>query len=107
MAEVTRYVDDLDGSEIKPDQDGGPVDFAFDGKAYTIDLSAKNRAAMQKVLQPYIDKARRVTKGRRNTTVTLTNAAAVRAWAKEQGMDIPDRGRIPSDVRDAYVNAKK
>lgn len=29
--------------------------------------------------------------------------ATIRAWAKEQGMDVADRGKLPQAVLDAYV----
>ena len=44
--------DDLDGSANAQE-----VSFSLDGIAWTIDLSAKNRAALQKALKPYIAKA--------------------------------------------------
>ena len=44
--------DDLDGSANAKE-----VSFGLDGTSWTIDLSAKNRAALEKALKPYIAKA--------------------------------------------------
>lgn len=33
--------------------------------------------------------------------------AEVRAWAKEQGIDVADRGKIPADVLEQYLNREK
>lgn len=32
-------------------------------------------------------------------------ASDIRAWARERGMDVPDRGRLPREITDAYLNA--
>ncbi len=50
---VVRLTDDLDGSEIRSSK-GGTVQFSLDDKAYEIDLSARNAAALRRTLQPYI-----------------------------------------------------
>lgn len=103
-------VDDLDGSEAAEQ-----VEFAVDGKAYEIDLSAANSAKLREVLAPFISAARR-SGGRRSATAAAPAAPsrpaadrqhnqAVREWAAAQGMKISERGRIPSNVLEAYRNS--
>lgn len=39
-------------------------------------------------------------------TVPAPTTREVRAWAKEQGIDVPARGRVPDSVFDAYQAAQ-
>ena len=98
-------VDDLDGSQAEEQ-----VSFAVDGRSYEIDLSAANVARLRDALAPYISAARR-TGGRRGTAAAPVVSRpstdreqnqAIREWAVQQGMKISERGRIPSNVLDAY-----
>ena len=98
-------VDDLDGSEADEQ-----VEFAVDGKSYEIDLSAANSARLRDALAPFLSAARR-TSGRRRSSSTPAPARpttdreqnqAIREWAQQQGMKISERGRIPSNVLEAY-----
>ena len=101
-------VDDLDGSEATEQ-----VEFGVDGRSYEIDLSAANSAKLREVLAPFISAARR-TGGRRSSgsssapsrpAADREHNQAIREWAKAQGMKISERGRIPSDVLEAYRTA--
>lgn len=94
----TVITDDLDGSGAAEH-----VSFSFDGTAYEIDLGPANRERMQKLLQPFIDAGRRVGRRRPSrTTATRLEAAAIRAWAMDQGLKVADRGRISADVVSKY-----
>ena len=102
----TLIVDDLDGSAAQ-----GTVRFALDGTAYEIDLSAKHNDELHTALRKYVDHARKVRGttresgmkgGRRSSTV---NPAALRAWARENGYDVKDRGRVPGDLVAKYREA--
>lgn len=105
MAKTTHVVitDDLDGSDGAEE-----VSFAFQGTEYTVDLSEKNRVKLEKALAPFIEAGTRVPATRRSsrrgsgTTAGKSDAAAIRAWAKENKMAVPDRGRIPAEVREAF-----
>ena len=100
-------VDDLDGTE-----GAEQVEFAVDGRSYEIDLSAANSAKLREALAPYIAAARRAG-GRRSSPAPAPSRSAadraqnqkVREWAIEQGMKISERGRIPSNVIEAYRNS--
>lgn len=98
-------VDDLDGSEAEEQ-----VEFAVDGRSYEIDLSAANGARLRDALGPFISAARR-TGGRRSSagngavarpSTDREQNQAIREWAQGQGMKISERGRIPSNVLEAY-----
>jgi len=101
---VTIY-DDLDGTE-----GASRVTFAFRGTGYEIDLSEEHQAELGAALAKYIIAARKtgpipVPADRRPTTAPLRrhrDLAAVRTWAREQGFEVSDRGRVPRDVQQAY-----
>lgn len=98
--------DDLDGSEAIE-----TVSFALDGKTYEIDLNEKNAAKLRKALAPFIDAGRKFGRasgaGRKPAPASSngTSPAEIRAWAKSNGYDVPDRGRIPAGVRQAFESA--
>ena len=96
-------VDDLDGSEADE-----TVTFGLDGTTYEIDLNDSNAAALREALSGYVGHARKVTGGARrgrkasNASASGTNTKDVREWAKSQGMEVSERGRISADVQQAY-----
>lgn len=101
----TLFIDDIDGGEA-----AGTVRFALDGAEYEIDLSAKHSDEMRDALKDFIAHARRVgggshraTRGGRRPSVIDTVAA--RAWARENGLEIKERGRIPAEVVARYRQA--
>ena len=101
----TLYIDDIDGSEA-----AGTVGFGLDGADYEIDLSAEHTDELHTALRTYIDHARKVggtsrlaPRGRRGGSAIDT--IAVRTWAREQGIDIKDRGRVPADIVARYQEA--
>jgi hypothetical protein len=93
--------DDLDGSP-----DAETVAFSFDGHSYEIDLGKKNRARLQKSLQPFMDAGRRTAHRRAAKPLrgggSRIDRAAVRAWAAEQGLKVSERGRISAEVMSKY-----
>ena len=95
-------VDDIDGSEAEE-----TVSFALDGREYEIDLSAKNAAALRDAFAPYVGHARRAAGRRRGGRGSNggPSPADIRAWARDNGFDVPDRGRVSTEVRDAYAAA--
>jgi hypothetical protein len=97
--------DDLDGSANAKE-----VSFSLNGKAWVIDLSAKNRAALEKALKPYIAKATEQRGGSRRGKPTRsssrsksrTSLSAIREWARTNGHEVSDRGRISAEIQKAY-----
>lgn len=98
-------LDDIDGSDAER-----TVQFALDGATYEIDLSQENIGKLEQALEPFIEKATRVATARggrsrgRSTSGGggRSKAAEVRAWAKEQGIEVPDRGRVPNHIIEQY-----
>jgi nucleoid-associated protein Lsr2 len=100
-------VDDIDGSDATE-----TVGFALDGVDYEIDLSEKHAKELRNAVSLYVGHARR-TGGRRKSgrrssspaSTAGTSAAEIRAWARENGWDVPERGRVSAEVREAYAAA--
>jgi hypothetical protein len=94
----TLFIDDIDGGEAE-----GTVRFALDGTEYEIDLNTTHSAELRSTLGQYVTHARKVggtaRKGAAHSTVT------VRAWAREQGIGIKERGRVPASVLQQYQAA--
>ncbi len=96
----TLFVDDLDGSEAE-----GTVRFGLDGAEYEIDLSAEHAQALRDALATYVKAARRAGGSTRRpnraghkASANGLNTTEVREWAKAQGIDVKDRGRIPAEL---------
>lgn len=96
---------------LEDDYDGGTaeetVTFALDGAEYEIDLSAQNAADLRNLLAPWVAHARK-TGGRRKRgakPVADTSTSEIRAWAQANGHDVSSRGRVSSQVREAYEQA--
>lgn len=108
---IVSLVDDLDGGQA--DQ---TVQFGFEGKNYEIDLSSDNAARLRNALADYVAAARRPSASRRGAKVAAGSSGgsgntaavdreqnqAIRDWARKRGMKVSERGRIPSDVLEAY-----
>ena len=102
-------VDDIDGSIA--DQ---TVPFSLDGVSYEIDLSDKNAGKLRDEFASWIGHARRSggrrTTGRRpaggsSTTSSRRDLSAVRGWARANGHQVSDRGRVSAAVQEAYDKA--
>ena len=96
--------DDLDGSEASQ-----TISFGLDGTTYEIDLNDKNANKLREALAPYVGHGRKVgNTGRRGGRKSVAASAAgpsakeVREWARANGYDVPDRGRVSAEVRSAY-----
>ncbi|AQT81038.1 hypothetical protein B1R94_19905 [Mycolicibacterium litorale] len=131
---VRQLIDDIDGTEI-PDGGGERIEFSFRGVAYHIDLSSSNAAKFAKALKPYIEageKANGAVRARRNgdgatkassrgrarrsnsNGRSKTNGnghrsadqmAAIREWARNNGHEVAERGRIKAEVVEAFAAA--
>jgi Lsr2 len=103
----TFFIDDLDGSEAE-----GTVLFGLDGTQYEIDLSTTHAKELRTALARYIEAGRRITgtsrragqAGRKALASGVSNTG-VRAWAKTQGIEVKERGRVPADVIAQYQAA--
>ncbi|GAA2131477.1 Lsr2 family protein [Nocardioides bigeumensis] len=98
-------VDDLDGSEASE-----TISFGLDGATYEIDLNDKNAGKLRDALAPYLGHARKVTgagrRGRKSSGGgSGPNPKQVRDWARSNGYEVSDRGRVPADVIAAFEAA--
>ncbi|MFF3416808.1 Lsr2 family protein [Streptomyces sp. NPDC002698] len=100
---------------LTDDLTGGDADetlaFSIDGKSYEIDLNDKNAAKLRKALAPFVEA------GRKQSTKAAAGArrgapkpagedtAVIREWAKQNGLEVNDRGRVPASIREAYHKA--
>lgn len=108
MAQKVQIIleDDLDGSEASE-----TVSFALDGTSYEIDLNDAHATQLRDALAVYVGHGRKVTTsgGRRSSRRTApaggVSAKDIREWARSNGYSVPERGRIPADVRSAYEAA--
>ncbi|MDR0366735.1 MAG: Lsr2 family protein [Bifidobacteriaceae bacterium] len=97
-------VDDLDGSTAEE-----TVTFGLDGVTYEIDLSGDHAEELRQGLANWLAVARRQTARQTKPRVRKPvdkETAKIRAWAREQGYDVSDRGRVPASIREAYHAAK-
>lgn len=96
-------VDDIDGGEATQ-----TVQFALDGANYEIDLNDDNAEALRSALATYVGHARKVTGAPKRGGAKKAAATdgpspkEIRAWAVENGHDVPERGRVPESIRQAY-----
>jgi hypothetical protein len=85
------------------------VRFGVDGAEYQIDLSIKNTAAFRRKLAPFTGHARRAVRGPRRwpgrAPASREGSGDIRAWAKDQGIAVSARGRIPASVVEQYQAA--
>ncbi|MDO5032953.1 Lsr2 family protein [Corynebacterium sp.] len=98
--EVTQFFDDIDHTPINEDE-LEVIRFSVNGKNYLLDLSRENARAFHEMMTPYIEAAR-IAPDRDNRRV---DPSKVRAWAREQGIPVAHRGKIPHSVIDAYNEA--
>lgn len=111
---LVQLVDDLDGTSS---DDIETVAFALDGVSYEIDLGPSNAAKLRDSVAAYVDSARRVGGRMKRGTGPKTTATkstppanreqtkAIREWARQQGHDLSDRGRIPAHIIEAFEEA--
>jgi hypothetical protein len=102
---IVHLVDDVTGEDADE-----TVAFALDGQPYEIDLSATNASRLREALSEFVASARKSSGGTQRTTRRSSGRRSgatgdVRSWARENGYQISERGRIPSSVIEAYQAA--
>ena len=100
-------IDDIDGGEACE-----TLGFSLDGVSYEIDVSSKRADELRANLWPFINKARKVSRGglgAQRRTVVGTQARhdraqskAIRDWAKRKKIELPERARIPRHIVEQY-----
>jgi Lsr2 len=108
-----KLVDDIDGSDATR-----TVSFGLDGRVYEIDLSDANAAVLRDSLAAFIAAARKsggsaaagrnrapkmtAISGPRPQPLDPEQTGAIRAWARQNGHQVSDRGRIAKTVVEAF-----
>ncbi|MDU0479174.1 Lsr2 family protein [Staphylococcus chromogenes] len=106
--EVIQCYDDIDNTPLTQDE-VNVVKFSLDGINYIVDLSAKNAAIFRELLEPYIAAGRRegtATPRVRRTGTATPDSKKIREWARENGHDVSDRGKLPHSLIAAYREAQ-
>jgi hypothetical protein len=98
----TVFIDDLDGSKADT-----TIRFGLDGSDFEIDLNTTHADEFRKTAERYIEAGRKVSSGarrstrgsaRRTSTSSGPSSSEVRDWAKSQGLEVKERGRIPAEL---------
>jgi hypothetical protein len=87
------------------------VTFGVDGANYEIDVCEKHGAELRGAFAPYVAAARRAGRGggsggrrrRGGRSSGGFDPAAVRTWAKSNGVKVSERGRISAEVLEQYA----
>ena len=105
-----QLLDDIDGSHADE-----TLAYALGGVNYEIDLNALHAEELRAALAKFVLKSRRIGRGRITTIRSQAASAparsdrahnqAIRDWAKSQGIEVSERGRIPRSVADQYEAA--
>ena len=100
---ITTLTDDLDGGT----KDVATYRFGWLGRDYEVDLSAKNFKAFDAAIAPYVQAGRIQPRGTASRASKSTereyDLPALREWAASQGIELPQRGRIPQTVVAQYL----
>ncbi|MFH8595377.1 Lsr2 family protein [Streptomyces rimosus] len=105
---VTIYTDDLTGEETT---EAATHTLAVDGVGYEIDLTPDSYDKLLEAIGPFLKAGRRqgrikgATGARKAKPTSGDDTAKIRAWAKENGYNVNDRGRVPAEIREAYAKA--
>jgi len=107
---TVQLIDDIDGSQAAE-----TVRFAVDGRTYEIDLSTEHAESLRHSLAQFVAAARRA--GRTDVSSRRgqgrqgrpqgASSSAVRAWARENGLPVSPRGRVPQDIMAQYTSAQQ
>ena len=96
-------------SDLSGKADAATVTFGLEDNWFEIDLTDEERKELEKTLQRYMSKGRKAVKKTEKKKVvpdtTPEERVKIRAWAEENGFDVPAYGRLPKTVQRAYDEA--
>lgn len=117
MAKKTVYLDDLEPNDVEAD--AGTVTFSLEGTRYEIDLSTKNATRLRSALAPFMEAGRKlngsptVAKVRSSSAKLVGGSGyssdqlnAIRTWARANGFEVSDKGRIAGNILAAFEDAQ-
>ena len=114
---IVTLVDDLTGEEA---ENISTVEFALDGVTYQLDLTDENSTKLHDALSPYAKAGRKIGGRRRSgprpgqankstdpsARYNRETLKSIREWAKKNGHNVSDRGRLPAEVMQAWQTAQ-
>ena len=101
---------DLSGEQS---EDVQTVKLGLDGRAYEVDLTAREREELDDVLRVYVAKARRAASAKKAGGKSAASAysaqelKAAREWLRLRGHEVSDRGRIKKELLDEWESHGK
>jgi hypothetical protein len=109
---VVQIVDDFDGKSLDS-ANAETVRVTLEGASYELDLSHANAQKLRDDFGKWLDRGRRASRrsgagaGRRRAETSRhpSQTQSIRRWARSNGLEISDRGRIPASIVDAYNSA--
>ncbi len=112
---IVQLVSDLSGEELE-EGEGRTIGFSYDGAEYTIDLTADEAEQFGEVMADYLNAvtvigSRSSSSGRSRRSARSGSSSSkeelsnIRVWARENGYEVSDRGRIKSVIVEAYHDA--
>ena len=106
---------DLSGDELEPGQ-GETIIFSVGGADYSIDLTDAEADEFRSTFDRYVKVASRASsRGTQSSSSgrkpsgsgrSSEELAHIRAWAKDNGHTVSERGRIKAEVIDAFDKAQ-
>lgn len=112
MAQKVILVDDLDHSE---GDDVARREFPLLNRTFAIDLSEANQRRLTEALafiEKVLEHSREVKQPSRSRRAADTSPRLrgytltdVRTWAREQGLQVPARGKVPDEIIDRFIAA--
>jgi hypothetical protein len=91
-----------------------PVELSYGGVDYRTDLCREHADELSTLLEPFLGPAERIESRRRSSVAgdgrsvrrparrDPAQVSAIRVWARANGYEVSDRGRIPREIEDAY-----
>lgn len=110
MIREIRYCD-LCADESKDTLAEKTSSMTWDGNEYEIDTCSRHTIALDKVMAPYVEHGRNITRQVRAVRAVSdapgpkrnrSRPKQIRTWAKERGYAVNDHGRIPVEIQTEY-----
>ncbi|MFG1857465.1 Lsr2 family protein [Actinomadura geliboluensis] len=96
-------------SDLSGKAEATTITFGLGGVWYEIDLTPNEEKKLASSLKTYIEAGRKVEEKpervRQVPETTVEKREEIRAWARKEGFEITNRGRIPRRVMAAYEDA--
>lgn len=107
VIQMVEYTDDLNG-QVFAEGEGETIVYGFEGTTYEIDLNHANAAEFRDVIGPYLKASRRSPgaapkkQDKRTPRRDREEMARIRAWGRNNGYAVPDKGRLPYGLTEAW-----